>query len=123
MDTANSTNISDSLLGNLQTKIFHANACPHTNEYAERLFGQELQATGGMSVGAGGVTGSITRTMLPNLPAVKFTTPKKGGEQKKKLSKAMYSKLENNGKETTQNTTRIGCWSHLCKNSGQDNSN
>lgn len=85
MDTANSTNISDSLLGNLQTKIFHANACPHTNEYAERLFGQELQATGGMSVGAGGLTGSITRTMLPNLPAVKFTTPKKGGEQHKKV--------------------------------------
>lgn len=85
MDSANSTNISDSLLGNLQTKIFHANACPHTNEYAERLFGQELQATGGMSVGAGGLTGNVTRMMLPNLPAVKFTTPRKGGEHHDKI--------------------------------------
>src|SRR5262249_7454836 len=46
------TAISESLLGNLQTKVFHANACPTTNEYAERLFGQELRYTTGAGVDA-----------------------------------------------------------------------
>ncbi len=79
LDSGDATSVSDSLLGNLQTKVFHANACPLTNEYAERLFGSELQATGSMTVGTGGVTGGYNRTMLPILPAIKFTTPRKGG--------------------------------------------
>ena len=32
----------DSLLGNLSTKIFHANADAETNEYASRLIGQAI---------------------------------------------------------------------------------
>lgn len=79
LDAGNATSVSDSLLGSLQTKIFHANACPLTNEYAERLFGNELQATGNMSVGTMGITGGVQRMMLPILPAIKFTTLKKGG--------------------------------------------
>jgi hypothetical protein len=79
LDGGNSVNISDSLLGTLQTKIFHANACPLTNEYAERLHGAELQSVGNMSVGGGGVTGGYQRMMLPILPAVKFSPLKKGG--------------------------------------------
>jgi len=79
LDSSQATNVSDSLLGNLQTKIFHANACPLTNEYAEKLYGSELQATANMSVGTGGVTGGYQRVMLPILPAIKFTTLKKGG--------------------------------------------
>lgn len=79
MDTANSTNLSDSLLGNLQTKIFPANACSHTNEYTERLFSQELQATRGISVGASRLTGSITWTMRPNLTAFNAQHQSKGG--------------------------------------------
>lgn len=79
LDAAQATNVSDSLLGNLQTKIFHANACPLTNEYAENLFGSKLQATANMSVGTGGVTGGYQRVMLPVLPAIEFTTPRKGG--------------------------------------------
>jgi len=88
LDGGDATSVSDSLLGNLQTKVFHANACPLTNEYAERLFGSELQATGNMSVGAGGVTGGYQRTMLPILPAIKFTTPRKGGEVNDKIVEA-----------------------------------
>jgi len=38
-DTSQSSNVTDSLMGNFQTVIFHANGCPVTNEYAERLFG------------------------------------------------------------------------------------
>lgn len=85
LDAAQATDVSDSLLGNLQTKIFHANACPLTNEYAERLFGSELQATANMSVGSAGVTGGYQRVMLPILPAIKFTTPRKGGRVNDKV--------------------------------------
>lgn len=88
LDAGDATSISDSLLGNLQTKVFHANACPLTNEYAERLFGSELQATGNVSVGAGGITGGYQRTMLPILPAIKFTTPRKGGVANNKVVEA-----------------------------------
>jgi hypothetical protein len=79
LDSGNSVNISDSLLGTLQTKIFHANACPLTNEYSERLHGAELQSVGNMSLGAGGVSGGFQRMMLPILPAVKFSSLRKGG--------------------------------------------
>jgi hypothetical protein len=79
LDSSNSSSISDSLLGNLQTKIFHANACPLTNEYAERLFGEELQSVSGYSAGPSGFTGNVAKTMLPILPAIKMTSIRKGG--------------------------------------------
>jgi len=71
-------------LGNLQTKIFHANACPLTNEYAERLFGEELQSVGGYSAGPSGFTGNVAKTMLPILPAIRMTSIRKGGENNNK---------------------------------------
>lgn len=78
--SADSTSISDSLLGNLQTKIFHANACPISNEYAERLFGSDLQWTNSTSVGSDGVPQiGAQKVMLPILPAIRFSTLKKGG--------------------------------------------
>lgn len=79
LDGDRATSVSDSLLGNLQTKIFHANACPLTNEYAEKLFGEELQSVGNLSIGGGGMTGGYQKQMLPIVPAIKFTTPRKGG--------------------------------------------
>jgi hypothetical protein len=82
------SSISDSLLGNLQTKIFHANACPNTNEYAERLFGSELQWTANASAGAAGSQAGAQRVMLPILPAIRFSTLKKGGLANDKLVQA-----------------------------------
>lgn len=80
LDTSSdSTSISDSLLGNLQTKIFHANACPLTNEYGERLFGSELQWTNSATGGGGGLQIAAQQMMLPILPAIRFSTLKKGG--------------------------------------------
>lgn len=42
LDTQGSTAATAALLGNLQTKIFHANGDPATNEWAERVFGKVL---------------------------------------------------------------------------------
>jgi hypothetical protein len=63
----------DSLLGNLQTKIFHANGDSVTNEWAERLFGANLDKPT--------VTSSNNQYLYHDslIPAVKFTQLKKGG--------------------------------------------
>lgn len=67
-----------SLLGNLQTKVFHANGDPATNEWAERTFGSELQdAVSAPLTGARAPTANLT--VLPILPSVRFTELKKGG--------------------------------------------
>ncbi len=80
LDAADSQAVSESLLGNLQTKIFHANACPETNEYAERLFGEELKYTTAAGVDSDRRANlTMTQTYLPILPAIKFTTLRKGG--------------------------------------------
>lgn len=74
-----------SLLGNLQTKIFHANGDPTTNEWAERLFGTETSHRGSRSINH--ATGrddiqlgrSVQETREPIVPARLFTTLRKGG--------------------------------------------
>lgn len=74
-----------SLLGNLQTKIFHANGDPATNDWAERLFGSERDHRAGRSVSHS--TGrdeiqlgrSVQETREPIVPARQFTTLRKGG--------------------------------------------
>lgn len=76
----------ESLLGNLQTKIFHANGDPATNEWAERLFGKHLakrrsenQATGitALSQTSTGLQDSIE----PLVWAKEFTTLRTGRER------------------------------------------
>lgn len=56
---ADNRSIADSLLGNLQTKIFHANGEPTTNEWAERIFGDavEQMRTRSMSTSGDRTTG------------------------------------------------------------------
>jgi hypothetical protein len=88
LDSANSTNISDSLLGNLQTKIFHANACPLTNEYAQKLFGEEMQTVVGHTTSQAGRSNSFSKTILPILPAIRFTVIRKGGSSNNKIVEA-----------------------------------
>lgn len=67
-----------SLLGNLQTKIFLAQGDPTTNEWAERVFGEELQAflTEPLT-GEGGPSRSYSYNAV--IPAIRFTELKKGG--------------------------------------------
>lgn len=69
----------DSLLGNLQTKIFHANGDPSTNEWAERIFAKEKQRLVGEGIGMSGANFSTSEAMMPAVPAARFIPLKKGG--------------------------------------------
>ncbi len=74
----------DAFLGNLQTKIFHANGDHTTNKWASELFAQSWQLRGNMNTGfseTGGATGgqgaseSLEYDVLPQ----EFSTLRKGG--------------------------------------------
>lgn len=86
----------ESLLGNLQTKMFHANGDPTTNEWAERMMGKRLrrlstfgsQSGGGQLAGGGHnattISASQTPTLLAEVQAGEFTTLAKGGVRQDK---------------------------------------
>ncbi len=69
----------DSLLGNLVTKIFHANGDPTTNEWAERVIGKKRQSKSGGSVSDGKTTTNWGEITEPAVPAREFTMLRKGG--------------------------------------------
>jgi hypothetical protein len=75
----------DSLLGNLQTKIFHANGDPVTNEWAEKLFGHWKMPVSSSGLSGGGPSTSNSETPQPLVPASRFTTLAKGGRNHKKV--------------------------------------
>lgn len=65
-------------LGTLQTKIFHANGDPTTNEWAQRLFGEAPAPLLSRAVtGRGDASASLSIT--PRIPAIAFTELLKGG--------------------------------------------
>jgi type IV secretory pathway TraG/TraD family ATPase VirD4 len=73
----------DAFLGNIGTKIFHANGDPETNRWASDTISEEMQTRlnfhGGIEQGQGRGGGSEApgRKVLPS----EFTTLKKGGPQ------------------------------------------
>jgi len=70
----------DSLVGNLQTKIFHANGDSTTNEWGERLFGQALAGMRNRSVSiSGDRTYGRSDSLQPVMLAREFATLRKGG--------------------------------------------
>lgn len=69
----------DSLIGNFQTKIFHANGDPVTNEWAERLFAHERATLLGVNWGGSNQGGNVSQAWLPAIPAAEFMRLKKGG--------------------------------------------
>jgi len=70
----------DALVGNFQTKIFHANADPETNEWAERLFGKEWKDARGSGVQMTGASASATEQWQPSIPVSAFISLHKGNE-------------------------------------------
>ena len=57
----------NSLLGNLQTKIWHANSDPETNENAADVIGRSWQTKGGESVSSGNESASFSRSSQDSL--------------------------------------------------------
>jgi len=83
----------DSLLGNLVTKVFHANGDPSTNEWAERLFGRTWGPRKGSSIGweqHQGMTTNVQESFDPVVPAYSFTKLKKGGLPDRKTECILY---------------------------------
>jgi len=71
--------VAESLLGNLQTKIFHANGDPSTNEWAERLFGQHMRSVHSRNFQGSEAGQAWNPTRMPNVESAYFTTLRKGG--------------------------------------------
>ena len=75
-----------SLMGNLATKIFHANSDVETNEYASKLIGESIQYMDEFSQSKSfgsfdyGTSESKSGNYHPQVPVNKFTTLKSGGE-------------------------------------------
>ena len=77
----------DSLMGNLSTKIFHANSDAESNEYASRLIGNAISSLNnkGSSRSSFNLTFSTsegtTEQNLPQIQPREFTILKSGGSQ------------------------------------------
>jgi type IV secretory pathway TraG/TraD family ATPase VirD4 len=73
----------EAFLGNMGTKIFHANGDPETNRWASDMISEEIQTRnswhGGIENGAGrgGANEQVGRKVMPS----EFTTLRKGGPQ------------------------------------------
>ena len=73
----------DALLGNLATKIFHANGDPTTNEWAQKLFGNEIVwlQNKSMQLQGGGTLGSSQTTPAPVVQVSDFATLRRGSNR------------------------------------------
>ena len=69
----------DSLLGNLCTKIFHANNDAVTNEWAAKTIGREFRNVSGLSMGES-QSMSVNKQLLYQVEPIAFTTLRSGGE-------------------------------------------
>ena len=73
----------DSLVGNLQTKIFHANSDPETNKFAAETIGKSWQVRQGQSTSTGFMGATIGRSSQESFdydaPPQEFTKLRKGG--------------------------------------------
>jgi hypothetical protein len=79
---ANPQALTESLLGCLQTKVFHANGCPTTNGWAEKLFAQTETDRGSFSFdigrsSRGQASAGFQEAHEPGVPAIRFTTLRK----------------------------------------------
>jgi hypothetical protein len=87
----------DALLGNLTTKIFHANGDPTTNDWAQRLFGNESVWLSNRSVQTEGKTsmGSAESAPLPIVHAKDFAMLRRGSEDQKRIVEALIFRSGN----------------------------
>lgn len=98
----------DSLLGNLQTKIFHSNGDAVTNEWAERHFAKELRPVGSTGMNSESVlTHSVQQSLQPIVLARNFTTLRKGGARNDGIVDAIVFQTGRCWDKTGRNHARI----------------
>lgn len=78
--------VAESLVACLQTKVFHANGDPRTNEWAESVFGRGEVPRSSLSIPHGGqqnreLSSTIHDSREHLVPAVSFTTLRKAGPE------------------------------------------
>jgi len=92
--------LTDSLLGNMGTKIFHANSDRETNQFAAELVGRRLQALrnygtgaslsmGGQSSGGASASRGRSEHMDYEIQPMEFSTLRKGGPENMCESEAL----------------------------------
>jgi hypothetical protein len=98
----------DSLVGNLQTKIWHANSDPVTNENAAETIGRSWQQrkTSGESFGADNfnLTSGTNESFDYDVPPQSFTKLKKGGGRNSGIIEAIVFQ---NGRSWTNTKTHL----------------
>jgi hypothetical protein len=104
-----SNHSADSFLGNFQTMIFHANACPVTNEWASRVFQSDFRSVGGMATDeAGQLLPSVKKELHPVVLPIEFTTLKKGGPVNKNTAEAFVFRAGRKWKSNKDKNYIIG---------------
>ena len=78
--SGNSKACVDSFLGNLQTKIFHANSDVTTNQYASHLISKKYKLQTNTSSGHGGQSYTANRSLETQVIPKEFAELKNGGE-------------------------------------------
>jgi hypothetical protein len=71
--------VAESLLGNLQTKIFHSNGDPTTNEWASRVFGNSYFGNPSSTISGSGSSLQTGQNIESIVQASGFTVLKRGG--------------------------------------------
>lgn len=98
----------DSLLGNLQTKIFHANGDAVTNEWAERHFAKALLPVQSLGLSSESTFNRGTQQSLqPVIQAREFTTLRKGGPENNGVVEAIVFQTGRRWDRRGRNFARI----------------
>jgi hypothetical protein len=95
----------DALLGNLATKIFHANGDPTTNDWAQRLFGNETVWLANRSnpLEGSGSVGSSQGAPAPVVNVKDFATLRRGADRHKNVVDALV--FRSGAKQAEQQVT------------------
>ncbi|SRR5579862_1075121 len=75
----------NALLGNLQTKIFHANGCHETNTYAANTIARGVTTRASTNVSAQGMSFGESETVDYTVPPAEFQRLRRGGEENNRL--------------------------------------
>lgn len=97
----------ESLIGNLQTKVFHANGDPATNEFAERIFGREPMTETGYGFSDGKFNLNMNPMDQPIVRTSRFTGLRTGGAHNERRVDALIFQAGRSWNEGSQYATGI----------------